>query len=258
VSVFFLIIFRAVEEKKFNLIFGDCLTEMETLISKGIKVDMILCDLPYGTTACAWDAVIPFEPLWSCYKRLIKENGAIVLFGSEPFSSHLRMSNIKQFKYDWVWDKVIGVGFQIAKYRPMQRHGMISVFCDGTPNYYPIKPKRRFANKGYATPSKVSPLAKNDKTVRIYDDQNPTSIIEHQKVKNGKHPSEKPIELIGYLIQTYTKEGELVLDNTMGSGTTGEACSILKRDFIGIEKDAEYFAIAESRICAVENQIKLF
>ena len=232
-----------------KLLQGDCLKLMAKLAAQ--SVDMILCDLPYGTTACKWDTVIPFEPLWEQYKRLIKKNGAIVLFGSEPFSSALRMSNIKQYKYDWIWDKVRPSGFQIAKYVPMKRHEIVSVFCDGTPNWNPQKEKRDKPVKGrVASSSDSSPLAYNDGVVRTYDDKNPQSILVYSKQSDGKyvHPTQKPVALLEYLIRTYTNEGDVVLDNTMGSGTTGVACKILKRSFIGMELDAEYFKIASKRI----------
>lgn len=225
---------------------NDCLHVMPIIADK--SVDMILADLPYGTTACKWDTIIPFESLWKEYKRIIKDNCAIVLTASQPFTSALVMSNIKMFKYEWVWDKVIGVGFQIAKYRPMQRHENILIFSDGTPNYYPIKTLRDKPISGYATPSTVSPLAKNDKTMRTYNDKHPTSIIKFKKIKNGIHESQKPTELFEYLIKTYTNEGDTVLDNVMGSGTTGVACKRLNRKFIGIEKDPKYYQIAKDRI----------
>ena len=173
-----------------RLIKGDCLEEMKG-IADG-SVDMVLCDLPYGTTACKWDSVIPFEPLWEQYKRVIKKNGAIVLFGSEPFSSLLRVSNLKQFKYDWVWDKVRPSGFQIAKYVPMKRHELVSVFCDGTPNWNPQKEKRDKPVKGkVVSSSDSSPLKYNDGITRIYNDKNPQSILVYSKQSDGKyvHPT---------------------------------------------------------------------
>lgn len=231
-----------------QLIQGDCLEKMKDIPDKSI--DMILCDLPYGTTACKWDTIIPFEPLWVQYKRIIKDRGAIVLFGSEPFSSYLRMSNIKQFKYDWIWDKVRPSGFQIAKYNPMKRHEIISVFQDGS-NWYPQKEKRNKPVKGRVySSSDSSPLKYNDGVIRVYDEKNPQSIIVFSKQSDGKyiHPTQKPVALLEYLIKTYTLEGETVLDNCMGSGSTGVACLNTKRNFIGIEKDDKYFEIAKKRI----------
>lgn len=249
------------EEKKFNLILGECLVEMETLIEKGIKVDMILCDLPYGTTACAWDAVIPFEPLWNCYRRLIKERGAIVLMANQPFTSKLVCSNIDWFKHEWIWDKHIPRNFQVAKFRPMSRHESVLVFGEGAINYYPIMTKRKepVRVKNYGE-SKSNPLANNDGHYRVYDEIYPNTIIEGKWEANGgkQHPTQKPISLMQYLIATYTKENEMVLDNTMGGGSTGVACMKENRHFIGIEKEQEYFTIAEKRISAEANQIKLF
>jgi len=234
---------------------GDTLDRMKEIPDR--SVDMVLCDLPYGTTACKWDTVIPFEPLWDQYKRIIKKNGAIVLFGSEPFSSLLRVSNLKQFKYDWVWDKVRPSGFQIAKYVPMKRHELVSVFCDGTPNWNPQKEKRDKPVKGkVVSSSDSSPLKYNDGITRIYNDKNPQSILVYSKQSDGKyvHPTQKPVALMEYLIRTYTNEGETVLDNTMGSGTTGVACVNTRRRFIGIERDEEYMEISKARIGAASNE----
>lgn len=231
-----------------KLIYGDCLVEMQSIPDNSI--DMVLCDLPYGTTACKWDVVIPFEPLWAQYKRVIKDRGAVVLFGSEPFSSHLRMSNIKQYKYDWVWRKERGVGFQIAKYRPMMETENILVFCRNSPNYIPQmvlmdKPKiERYAS----TSSGSSPIKYLKRGSRISTHRYPKNVIEISRDSGRIHPTQKPVALLEYLIKTYTMEGETVLDNTMGSGSTGVACVNTKRGFIGIEKDADYFAIAEKRV----------
>jgi DNA modification methylase len=229
-------------------IHGDCLEKMQDIPDK--SSDMILCDLPYGTTSCKWDVVIPFEPLWEQYKRIIKDRGAIVLFGSEPFSSYLRTSNIKQYKYDWIWDKVRPSGFQIAKYNPMKRHELISVFQEGS-NWYPQKEKRDKPVRGrVCSSSDSSPLKYNDGVVRVYNEKNPQSILVFSKQSDGKylHPTQKPVALLEYLIKTYTVEGETVLDNCMGSGSTGVACVNTGRNFIGIEKDDKYFDIAEKRI----------
>ena len=228
----------------------DCLVAMDRMIEEGIKVDAIITDPPYGTTACKWDSVIDFEEMWLRLNRLIKPNGAIVLFGSEPFSSALRMSNIKNYKYDWKWDKVIGSGFQVAKYKPMIRSEDVCIFgTGGKVNYYPIKIKRDKPIKGYAVNNSLSnPLANADKKVRTYTHKNPTNILEFKKVKGTVHPTQKPVALMEYLIKTYTNEGETVLDFTMGSGTTGVACKNLGRDFIGIEMDEGYFDIASKRM----------
>ena len=230
-----------------RLIYGDCLVEMATIADK--SVDMILCDLPYGTTACKWDSVIPFEPLWAHYKRIIKDRGAIVLFGSEPFSSYLRMSNIKQYKYDWVWNKKKGGNPLLSKVQPIKISETISVFHSGV--YYPImtprdKPKSRGSNKGIASETTGNVFTEN----KTYTEYYPKNIIEFSNASqvNKLHPTQKPVALLEYLIKTYTLEGETVLDNCMGSGSTGVACLNTGRHFVGIEKDADYFAIALDRI----------
>ena len=234
---------------KIELIQGDCLEKMKD-IPDGI-IDLVLTDPPYGTTACKWDTCIPFEPMWEQLKRITKKNGAIVLFGSQPFTSALVMSNPKMFKYEWVWDKVRPSGFQIAKYVPMKRHENISVFCDGKLVYNAQKEKRDKAVRGrVCSKSDSSPLKYNDGKVREYTHKNPQSILLFSKQSDGKyvHPTQKPVALMEYLIKTYTNEGETVLDFTMGSGSTGVAAKNLNRNFIGIELDPEYFKIAEKRI----------
>ena len=244
---------------------GDCLEVMDKLIAEGVKVDAIITDPPYGTTACKWDSVIPFPEMWERLNKLIKPNGAIVLFGSEPFSSALRMSNIKNFKYDWVWDKHIPRNFANAKRMPMNKHEIISVFnCKGF--YYPqmiLRDKpitvKNYAKKGKDSSYKMNKDGSNDKTY-TYTHRNPDTIIVGKWMANkGKqHPTQKPVSLMEYLIKTYTKENETVLDFTMGSGSTGVACKNLNRDFIGIEIDKDYFEIAKERIEKHTPQQKLF
>lgn len=231
-----------------DLRLGDCLEVMKTIEDNSI--DAIITDPPYGTTACKWDSVIDFNLMWEQLNRIIKPNGAIVLFGSEPFSSALRMSNIKNYKYDWKWDKVIGSGFQVAKYKPMMRSEDVCIFgTGGRVNYYPIKIKRDKPIKGYAVNNSLSnPLANADKTVRTYTHKNPTNILEYRKVKGTVHPTQKPLELMEYLIKTYTKDDEMVLDFTMGSGSTMVACVNTNRNGIGIEMDENYFNIAKKRV----------
>jgi len=232
-----------------QLIHGDCLEKMKDIPDKSI--DMILCDLPYGTTACKWDVVIPFEPLWEQYKRVIKPKGAIVLFGSQPFTSVMVTSNVRMFKYEWIWDKCRPSGFQIAKYRPMMRHENVLVFCKGTPVYNRQMVLRDKPVKGrVVSSSDSSPLKYSDGKQRVYTHKNPQSILAFNKGADGKyvHPTQKPVELCEYLIKTYTNEGETVLDNCMGSGSTGIACINTNRNFIGIEKDDKYFEIAKKRI----------
>ena len=237
---------------KYKLYNGDCLEEMGKLIERDVKVDMILTDPPYGTTACKWDNIISFDDMWNRLNRLIKPNGAIVLFGSEPFSSKLRTSNIKNYKYDWIWEKEQGVGFQLVKYRPLIKNENISVFCNKTPVYNPqmikldkvVKIKRK---KGSNGGSESSPLKYSDERISEYKYKNPVNILKFNR-ERGFHPTQKPVPLLEYLIKTYTNENELVLDFTMGSGSTGVACMNTNRQFIGIELDKNYFEIAEKRI----------
>jgi site-specific DNA-methyltransferase (adenine-specific) len=239
-----------------QLIHGDCLEKMKDIPGKSI--DMILCDLPYGTTSCKWDVIIPFEPLWAQYKRIIKDRGAIVLFGSEPFSSYLRMSNIKQYKYDWVWDKKFAASFVNAKRMPLKVHENILVFCTSgvSPVYYPQMIKRDMPiKKGGNKQSKAIPIAITQTSIdfgnnkKVYEEKFPETVIEYNvREGRGLHPTQKPVALLEYLIKTYTLEGETVLDNCMGSGSTGVACLNTNRKFIGIEKDDKYFEIAKKWI----------
>lgn len=230
---------------------GDCLGVMKDIPDKSI--DMILCDLPYGTTACKWDTIIPFEPLWEQYNRIIKDNGAIVLFGSEPFSSALRMSNIKEYKYDWVWDKVKPSGHLNAKKMPLKQHENVLVFYRNCVAYNPqglksvVKIQKKSNTKttmggGYST------FGKNNKTTLQTVGNYPRSILRFSKPSKTLHPTQKPVALCEYLIQTYTNKDDIVLDNCMGSGSTGVACKNLNRNFIGIELDETYFNIAKERI----------
>lgn len=233
-----------------RLLHGDCL-ELMAQIPDG-SVDMILCDLPYGTTACKWDSVIPFEPLWAHYKRVIKRNGAIVLTASQPFTSALVMSNPDWFKYALVWDKVNASSGLHAKRQPLRSPEDIVVFGQGTICYQPqMEQAARRVDKPRAIPNGE---AFNGRDVyRTYDNQgqkHPKSILTFSNAnQRGKvHPTQKPVALMEYLIKTYTNEGDTVLDNCMGSGTTGVACGNTGRNFIGIEKDDKYFAIAQARI----------
>ena len=243
--------------KNVQLHHGDCLDVMDKLIEQGVKVDAIITDPPYGTTACKWDSVIPFDKMWERLNKLIKPNGAIVLFGSEPFSSQLRVSNIKNFKYDWIWEKEQGVGFQLVKYRPMMKHENISVFSKTTPKYYPQmvkleKTKRVKRKAGSNGNSETSPLKYSNEIVSEYTHKYPTNILTFKRDR-GLHPTQKPVALLEYLIKTYTNEHGLVLDFTMGSGSTGVACVNTNRKFIGIELDENYFNIAKERIKEVQN-----
>ena len=241
--------------KPIELWHGDCLELMKN-IPDG-SVDLVLTDPPYGTTACKWDSVIPFEPMWEQLNRIIKPNGAICLFGSEPFSSALRMSNIKNYKYDWIWEKTKFANFALVKKQPRKLHENISVFCLGQTTYNPQmeigkpyidnrtkKQDSRTMTDGQSIRfSKRNPI-KNEGT------RFPKSIIKFSN-PSGKghfHPTQKPIALLEYLIKTYTNEGETVLDFTMGSGSTGVACVNTNRRFIGIELNDGYFEIAKKRI----------
>jgi site-specific DNA-methyltransferase (adenine-specific) len=238
-----------------QLFHGDCLEVMKNLPDG--CVDMVLADLPYGTTACKWDSVIPFEPLWAGLNRVAKSDAAIVLFGSEPFSSTLRLSNAQNFKYDWIWKKNAGSNFALVKYQPMKEHETVSVFYRATPTYNPQMQER--APSGQArvkTPVKYDNdsstdhqyIAQKRVTVNQLPELRYPSSVQCFNRERGLHPTQKPVALLEYLIKTYTNEGDTVLDPTMGSGSTGVACRNLKRRFIGIEKDAKYFEIASQRI----------
>ena len=230
-----------------NLINGDCLEEMKNI--KNGSIDMILCDLPYGTTACKWDIVIPFEPLWEQYERIIKDNGAIVLFGSEPFSSKLRISNIGLYKYDWIWEKEQGANFMLCKYQPYKVHENISVFSKKRHLYYPQMTEGKPYISGKGTSGDITGNVEKVQT-KNYGTRYPRSIqrFNTDKSKGSLHPTQKPVDLLEYLIRTYTNEYETVLDNCMGSGSTGVACVNTNRNFIGIELDETYFNIAKERI----------
>ena len=249
------------DDWKVDLMLGDCL-EMMAEIEDG-SVDMVLTDPPYGTTACKWDAVIPFEPMWAGVKRVLKRNGAAVLFGQEPFSSLLRASNLQWFKYDWYWRKSRPSGFTNAKLKPLKDIEVVSVFSEGaTANgspknmpYFPQgledcdvewkRPQRYTKGDRGVNPTRAShalerKLEKTGYPRQVLDFANPNTKV--------LHPTQKPVALMEYLIKTYTNEGEVVLDFTMGSGTTGVACMNTGRRFIGIERDEGYFDIAEKRI----------
>lgn len=237
---------------------GDCLEIMKDIPDK--SVDMILCDLPYGTTACKWDIVIPFELLWEQYNRIIKDNGVIVLFGSEPFSSKLRMSNLKMYRYDWIWEKTIASNFALSKKQPLKKYENIMVFYKKQPTYIPQmeKGKAYIDKRNNGNRNVVVGTENNFKRQPIINEgtRYPSSI---QKFSNGNnknvHPTQKPVALLEYLIKTYTNENELVLDNCMGSGSTGVACKNLNRNFIGIELDENYYKIACERINNTQEKV---
>jgi site-specific DNA-methyltransferase (adenine-specific) len=234
------------------LLLGDCLERMGEIPDGA--VDMVLCDLPYGTTACKWDSVIPFEPLWAHYRRVTKPNAAIVLTASQPFTTVLIASNIHEFRYSWVWEKDAGSNFATVRFQPMKEHEDVCVFYRHTATYNPQLQERTGSRKGRATTTVDS-----GRTNSVYGTQAGRGVLHVPELRSprsiqrfarerGMHPTQKPVALMEYLIRTYTNEGDTVLDNTMGSGTTGVACANTGRKFIGIERDEAYFAIAERRV----------
>ena len=234
-----------------ELLHGDCLELMKDIPDGSI--DMILADLPYGTTACKWDTIIPFEPLWEQYERVVKDNGAIVLTASQPFTSTLVMSNLRWFKYALVWDKVNASSGLHAKIQPLRSHEEILVFGKGRLTYNPQMTKAEKARVDKAREIPNGEAFNGKVTKRIYNNHGmkyPKSIltISNASQKGKVHPTQKPVALFEYLIKTYTNEGETVLDNVMGSGTTGVACLNTNRNFIGMELDDNYFKIASERI----------
>ena len=249
-----------------KLLHGDCLELMKSIPDK--SVDMVLCDLPYGTTACKWDSVIPFDELWAQYRRILKGQGVVVLFGSEPFSSRLRASNFDWYKYDWIWCKTRKTGFVHAKNQPLKQHENISVFspapmghasCLGDKRmpYNPqglVNERRTRTNLLSRFGSTVGKRPSQKDTITSEYKNYPTSLLYYKNASSLNHPTEKPVGLLEYLIRTYTNRGGRVLDNTMGSGSTGVACVNTGRDFIGIELDDNYFAIAQERIRKAEEE----
>ncbi|WP_075810266.1 DNA-methyltransferase (plasmid) [Clostridium perfringens] len=234
-----------IKTDKYELYKGDCLELMKDIPDK--SVDMILCDLPYGTTRNKWDSIIPLDKLWKQYNRVIKDNGAIVLFGSQPFTTNLNFSNIKNYRYEWVWLKNNSTGFQLANKRPLKKHELISVFYKKQPTYNPQ------GLKLYGKINKRGSMGDNwnEMSSNQYVQQwtnYPTQILEFGYDKEKLHPTQKPVALLEYLIKTYTNDGEIVLDNCFGSGSTCLACLRTNRKFIGIEKDDKYFEIAINRI----------
>lgn len=228
----------------------DCLVGMRRIPDKSI--DMILADLPYGTTQNKWDSVIPLEPLWEQYERIIKDRGAIVLTAAQPFTSKLVMSNPKLFKYEWIWDKKLGSGSLNVRYQPLRRHESIVVFYKKAPTYNPQMRRGKFRNKSTSNPG--GNKGNYGKIVHVKDNYNdeyyPTTILEfsNANMRGRTHPTQKPVALFEYLIKTYTNEGEVVLDNCIGSGTTAVAAINTGRNFIGFELEEEYVDIANKRI----------
>ena len=237
-----------------TLINGDCLIEMQNIPDKSI--DLILCDLPYSITSMKWDSLIPFDKLWEQYNRIIKPNGNIVLFSTGMFTINLICSNIKQFRYRLIWEKNVPTGMGSAKYRPMKYYEEICIFGNSKGIYNPIPKRREGIGKAcynydhYCSTNNHINLSKQPKR---YDPDwvQPSDVLKFNVVpnRNGKlHPTQKPVELLEYLIKTYSNEGDIVLDNCMGSGSTGIACMNTNRDFIGIELDENYFNVAQKRI----------
>jgi site-specific DNA-methyltransferase (adenine-specific) len=226
------------------------------------SIDMILCDLPYGTTACKWDVIIPFDKLWEQYERIITNTGVICLFGQEPFSSMCRMSNLNLYRYDYVWQKQKPSNFQLMNYQCGRVHENIMIFSKAKAcytkngakiNYFPIMEKRekvRKANAKIYNNGKADLLHnyKTEDNFKTYEEKHPISVLKFNAVEHRVHPTQKPIDLLEYLIKTFTKENMTVLDNCMGSGSTGVACLNINRNFIGIEKEKKYFDIAKDRL----------
>lgn len=241
-----------------KLLHGDCLELVQEIPDKSI--DMILCDLPYGTTRCSWDSVINLQELWKHYERVIKENGAILLFAQTPFDKVLGSSNLKLLRYEWIWEKTQATGFLNANRMPLKAHENILVFYKKLPVYNPQKsighPPIHSYTKTLKTQNNTEVYGRMSKEIKGGGDTDryPRSVLvfASDKQKVCLHPTQKPVDLLKYLIRTYTNEHDVVLDNCMGSGSTGVACKLLNRDFIGIEKDDKYFAIAKERIMNVK------
>lgn len=238
--------------KKYELYNGECIEIMRQIEDKAI--DMILCDLPYGTTDCSWDHIIPFEEMWEQYNRITKDNGAIVLFSAQPFTTKLINSNLKNYKYSWYWIKNTSTGFAFSKHQPMRKVEDINVFYKRKPLYVPqglVELEKPIVKK------RRSKISNND---TIYNEKSlmkehivkytnyPNNVLFFNKESKTVHPTQKPVDLLEYLIKTYTKENDIVLDNCMGSGSTGVACANINRKFIGIELNNKYFEIAKKRI----------
>ena len=234
---------------------GNCLEVMTKMIEKGLKFDAIITDPPYGTTYCKWDSIIPLDAMWECLNKLVKDNAPIVLFGGEPFSSFLRCSNIKDYKYDWVWKKTMATLFQHANKRPMKIYENISVFYKHLPTYNPIMSKRDKPYTKKTGDRKVSGFHNNEIKYKpnINKDTNfPTDVIEFSNGNHARlHPTQKPLDLMEYLVNTYTNEGDTILDFTCGSGTTLVAAKRLKRKCYGIETEEKYCEITKNRLLEI-------
>lgn len=231
-----------------NLYLGNCLDILKEVEDN--SVNMVLCDLPYGTTACSWDSIIPLEPLWEQYNRICKENAAMVFTAAQPFTTILAASNIKNFKYEWIWEKPQGTNPMNAKVMPLKSHENILVFYRKKPTY---NPQMWFSTPYSGFSSETSKIgevynkAKSKHRDNPEGSRYPKTILKFKQEK-GLHPTQKPVELMRYLIRTYSNKNDTILDNTMGSGTTGVACVLENRKFIGIENDEKYFKVAQNRI----------
>jgi len=250
----------ATEEKMMELdkIYNeDCLVGMQRIPDQ--SVDAIICDLPYGTTQNEWDSVIPLEELWTEYRRICKPNAAIVLFSQQPFTATLVTSNPQMFRYEWIWQKGRGTGFLNANKMPMKAHENVLVFYKNLPTYNPImregEPYVKIRREQY---SKNYGVYKPDYTTECEGGRFPIDVLQFKSVEGTVHPTQKPVDLIRYFVQTYTNEGDVVLDNCMGSGTTAIACIKEKRHFIGFELNEEYFNVAQTRIDNERRQLTIF
>ena len=237
-----------IDKGNYKLYNGDCLEVMDELIALGVKFDAVITDPPYGTTACKWDSIIPFDEMWTRLEKLVKDNAPIVLFGSQPFTTKLISSKIELYKHSWVWDKKNISNPCSAKYQPLKQHEDIIVFGKNRVNYFPIKTDLQSERKWkqYSKNNIVNIAGGSGKTKGKY----PKTILEFSNAvrKGNFHPAQKPVELLEYLVKTYTNENELVLDFTMGSGSTGVACLNTGRRFVGIEREEKYFDIAKERL----------
>ena len=245
---------------EYKLYQGDCLEVMDKLIEEGIKVDMILTDPPYGTTSCKWDTVIPLDKMWERLDKLIKTDGVVALFGKQPFTAKLICSNIENYKYDWIWEKTRPQRYASAKKLPLSYYENISIFYRKWGTYNPIMregapyvKQHKNTTRGIMRGGEM----RNGTTSKNTGTRYPSDIIKFSNPNNKSlHPTQKPVDLLEYLIKTYTNEGDLVLDFTMGSGSTGVACLNTNREFIGIELDENYFNIAKKRIEDTEKKLK--
>lgn len=248
---------------KYELYNADCLEKMKDIPDKSI--DLILCDLPYGVTykkLCKWDFKIPFDKLWDNYNRILKEDGVVLLFGVEPFSSQIRFSNIKNYKYDWYWNKEKGTGFQFSHKQPMRQIETISCFYEKSCFYnYQGEKLKKPVTYNYPIVKSGSSFVSNkninedgSRIYKTYEYSTKSNLLTFKRDKVKYHPTQKPLKLLEFLIETYTRENETILDNTMGSGSTGVACVNTNRNFIGIEFDNNFFNIAKKRIEDAENE----